>query len=164
MTYGFIFFILFIISTSYRNPFKLLGVRPMLFIPALTAVAVLEDERLSSLLGAFSGILLDSAGSPFFGFYTIQLTFTPYFIAVLCCFLLRKTRLSAFVLSVLWAMVFEMFYYVSVFFLKGGDFIFAFIRFIALRILYTSLFALPFYWLFSRIKNRFEKPVKPQKS
>lgn len=153
--YGLMLFLLYLISTAYRSPLRLFGVRPMLFIPVLTCLAVVEDERFAALAGAFSGLLLDSTGTLFFGFYTLQLTFIPYFIAVLCCFLLRKTQLTAFFVTLLWMLLFELIYYAVTFFTGGGDMAFAFTHFIAPRILYSSVFVLLFYPLFLRMRRRF---------
>jgi len=152
--YGLFFFAMYLISTSYRNPLEIFGVRPMLFIPALTCIAVIEDERTAAILGAFSGLMLDSTGALFFGFYTLQLTFVPYFIAILCSFVLRKTRLTAIFVSFLWMVLFEFISY-AVSFASGGDIIYAFTRTIAPRLVYSTLFSLLFYPLFLRMKKRF---------
>jgi len=153
--YGLIFFLMYLISTAYRNPLELFGVRPMLFIPALASVAVAEDERTAAILGAFSGLMLDTTGALFFGFYTLQMTFIPYFIAILCSFVLRKTRLTALFVSFLWMLLFELIYYAVSFMSGAGDILYAFTHTIAPRLVYSTLLSLLFYPLFLRMKKRF---------
>lgn len=53
--------------------FALFGVKPLLLIPASVCIALHEGELAGGLYGALAGILCDTAGRVFFGYYSILL-------------------------------------------------------------------------------------------
>ena len=70
LLYVVIFLILFALQTTPRL-FEIMGVKPVLLIPAALALAVVEGEGVGAAFGAVAGLYCDLASGALFGFFAI---------------------------------------------------------------------------------------------
>lgn len=85
-------------NTPYLLP-PLMGARPVLVVPAMLTVALLEDEKVGLGFGIFTGLLLDMSAGSILGFHAMILGFLGYFIGILVVNLVKTNLLTALLLS-----------------------------------------------------------------
>lgn len=76
------------------------GVKPNFVIPAAICIAMLEDEFVGGLYGAYAGVLCDLGGFALFGFNAIIVMAACVFVGLLVIYMLRPSIIN-FVLLLL---------------------------------------------------------------
>ncbi|MBQ5397940.1 MAG: rod shape-determining protein MreD [Ruminococcus sp.] len=139
--------LLFILQTTPLLIPELFGGKPLLMIPAVVTVSLMEEQVPALFFGLAGGALLDLGCSDNLGYYTITLT--------LICFLLGFIFRDYMVVSFLNAMGFTsavtlvtVFFYFIFFILLSGraDFSY-FVSHCLSRILYTIVCTVPLYFI-----------------
>ena len=74
--------LLFILQTTPRLLPEIFGSKPLLLIPAVITIALLENEIPAMFFGLAGGLLLDFGYSDNIGFFTITLTLSCFYIGL----------------------------------------------------------------------------------
>jgi rod shape-determining protein MreD len=100
-------FVLFLISETPGMMPRLLGVRPLLLLPAAMTIALLEDEWMGLAFGLFAGLLMDFGAGTVLGFYAVTLGVLCYFTGLLAVNLIRTNVLTAMLTAAvaIWAVL-----------------------------------------------------------
>lgn len=120
---------------------------PLLLIPAVVAVAMLEGEMAGAVFGIFAGILWDVQGVKVFGFDALMLLACGMFVGLLVRVVFRNSIVSALLFTC--AVTFSLEFISCCFFrFLFGDFDFLSLlgRVILPAVLYTLPFAAPYFY------------------
>ena len=156
----FLLFFVFIIQSSADNlNFSIKGVTPFIILPLLTAYSIFGNVKNCAVIGFITGACADSVASGSHCFNTVALML----IAVLVCLaannLFNKNIYAACVLSLITATLYFSFHWL-IFHALGStikEVLEFLLRFSLPAALYTSVFIIPFFYLykyFDKIKNQ----------
>lgn len=143
--------LLYILSGTAGLLPSVMGVRPLLLLPAALMISVFESEQPAMYLGFVCGALIDVGSDARIGYYTVILT--------VLCFALGYCARNFYVVSFLNAMVVGAIAVTVIllldFFIFSGAVVLPhaglnFLRHWLIRIIYTLVFLPPLYW-FNRL-------------
>ena len=150
-----LYFFIFILSRVPGLSFTLFGITPILLIPALMAGAVYFKENFSLIMGIYVGVLLDSTTATGF-FNTATFTVIGFLAGILATHLLNQNLRAAALLTLIMSFLYyfaKWFFYI---FLGNEPQKLAFLLQISIpSCIYTTLYIIPFYYLFRFIYKRF---------
>lgn len=154
---GFIYFVVFLITRIPGLSLKVLGVTPILLIPALVCGAMFFKEVFSLAAGFFIGVLLDSVISQGF-FNTAVMSVLGLAVGIIASYLINQNVRAAIVLTLLS----NVFYFGSRWFfyiLLGNEQqkLQYLIEITLPQVLYTTVYAIPFFYLFRFIYKKFSQ-------
>lgn len=140
--------LLFILQTTPRLMPELFGSKPLLLIPAVITIALLENEIPAMFFGLAGGLLLDFGYSDNIGFFTITLTLSCFFIGLV----FRDYLVISFVNATVFNAIFSsglilLFFLFSYIFAGKGDVWYYFTHHIISRIVYTFVCGIILYFL-----------------
>ena len=96
--YIFIFILLYVLQST-PGLFGILGIRPVLLIPAAVTLAMYEGGFTGGLFGALAGMLCDLGAFSFYGLYSILLLCCAAAAGLLVVYLMRRTLRVAVLLA-----------------------------------------------------------------
>lgn len=133
-----------------------LGVRPVLLLPFVVAVAVCEGEITGGVVGIFAGLLWDLSGLAPFGYHGLFLMIAGVFAGLLVRTLLHAAVLPALLLSGVFSLLLELISWFFLDYMAGGqNFVYAFLHIVLPTALYSFAFVLPFYYWARFLRRRF---------
>ncbi len=154
--YSAIIFLSFIIQST-PGVLDFFGIKPNLVLPACICIAIFEGEFIGGLFGFFAGIFCDTAAETIFGF-------NAFFYLVLCItaglvmiYILSNDTMNALLLC-----------FGGLFLSSFFDFFFSYVLYqyeglagffytvIIPPVLLSSIFSLPYYYLFYWLHGKFE--------
>lgn len=152
---GVFYFLIFIASRVPFFSLEFFGIAPILLIPALVAASMFFKEFFALIMGAYVGILLDSVSATGF-FNTAVFTLLGATVGILATHLLNKNIRAAVVLALSTSFVYyfaKWFFYI---FLGNEPLKLEYLLQISLpSCIYTSIFIIPFFYLFKFVHKRF---------
>lgn len=98
LLYGAIFVFLYVFQCM-PGFLEIAGVKPILLIPAAVTLAMFEGEFIGGLYGALAGLLIGLSSPMMFGFDAILLLCCCVASGLLIIYLLRRTPVTAYLLS-----------------------------------------------------------------
>lgn len=150
-----LYFFIFILSRIPYLSLTLFGITPILLIPALIAGAMFFKEIFGMVAGIYVGILLDSATATGF-FNTAAITLLGAVAGILAAHLLNRNLRAAVVLTLIISFLYyfaKWFFYI---FLGNEPQKLDYLLQISIpSCIYTTVFIIPFYFLFRFIYKRF---------
>lgn len=133
---------------------RIMNCTPLLAIPAVLVIAMLENETAAGIYGIFAGLIWDTGTGRVFGFNALFLMCFAIAVALLFEYLLRNTPLSALLFTAIFTFVHELVTWFFFCFMTGDrDFIFSLLHIILPTTVFTIIFALPLYYG-ARLINR----------
>lgn len=160
LSYALFLLLLFVLQTT-PDFLTLMGIKPMLIMPAVVCIAMYEGEFVGGLFGALGGMLCDLASYTIFGFHAIFLLIICTGVGLAIIYLMKLNPLNAFLLcgGVMLVMgILEQFFYFSMWGYAGAS------TLIWAKMLPKIIYSLPFiplfYWLFGRGRDFFASKVK----
>ncbi|MCI8440912.1 MAG: rod shape-determining protein MreD [Provencibacterium sp.] len=96
--YIFLFIILYVLQST-PGLFSVLGIRPVLLIPAAVTLAMYEGGFIGGLFGALAGMLCDLGAFSFYGLYSMLLLCCAAASGLLVVYLMRRTLRVAMLLT-----------------------------------------------------------------
>ena len=154
--YSTIVFSLFIIQST-PGVLDFCGIKPNLVLPACICIAIFEGEFVGGLFGFFAGIFCDTAAETIFGFNAFFYLLFCSAVGLLMIYFLRRGTMNAMLLC-----------FGGIFLTAFSDFFFGYVLYqysgltgffytvIVPPVLYSSIFSLPFYYLFLWLHEKFE--------
>ena len=138
-------------AASYQ---RFMDVTPLLLIPAVASIAMLEGETAGGIFGIIAGLFWDSGTGRAFGFNALFLMCIGIAVGLFVKFLLRNTKLSVLLFTVIFTVSHELVTWFFFYYMTGiHDFGYALLRIIVPTTGLTLIFALPLY-LGIRVINR----------
>ncbi|WP_195276682.1 hypothetical protein [Anaerotruncus rubiinfantis] len=152
--------ILFVLQTT-PGFLAIFGIKPNFVVPAAVCIAMMEDEFIGGLYGAFAGVLCDLGGFTLFGFNAILIMAGCVAVGLLSIYLLRMSAIN-FVLLVAGVLLARgLLDYLLNFYMWGYEGVW---RVLCYRILpgviYSAAAAPLCYWLFTRMRGYFEARIQ----
>lgn len=133
---------------------RIAGMGPLLLIPCTAVVAMQEGEIPGAVFGVLGGLIWDVNSGTVFGYSALFLLVVAIVSALMVQLLFRNTPAAGLLFTIAFALLHgcvTWFFYV---YLRGNvDFAGAFLRTILPTAAYTSLFAIPLYYL-ARLAGR----------
>lgn len=154
ISYAALLLLAYVLQTT-PHLFSIFGVKPMLLIPAAICVAMHEGELAGGIYGAAAGVLCDTAGQSFFGYYSILLLAACAAAGLLVIYMMNLTLKGAVLVvaavtfslcSLEYALLFGMWGY------DGAPFVYAY-KTLPMMI-YTVAVTPAFYFTVKRIHRR----------
>ena len=150
-----LYFFIFIFSRIPGLSLTLFGITPILLIPALMAGAMFFKESYALITGVYVGVLLDSTTATGF-FNTATFAVIGFCAGILATHLLNKNLRAAALLTLIMSFVYyfaKWFFYIL---LGNEPQKMAYLFQISIpSCVYTTLYIIPFYFLFRFIYKRF---------
>lgn len=153
LIYAFAVFLLYILQ-SVPGFLKIFGVKPVFIIPFCVALSVYDEDWRAGFVYVFGGLLADLSSGRVAGYITIMLLICCVVCVVAVKFLVKPSNRNVFMLS--FAVMFIIFTYdfLLTYIMRGyKNFALFYIKNVLLFGLYSSVFAVPFYMLISKISN-----------
>lgn len=125
---------------------KILDATPLLVIPAVIAVSMLEGETAGGIMGLAMGLIWDCGTGRVFGFNALFLMLIGIAVGLLAQFLFHNTAITALLFTAAFTFIHEFitwffFYYMT----YNRDIVFAILHVILPTIILTLIFAVPIY-------------------
>ncbi len=140
--------LLFILQTTPRLLPELFGSKPLLLIPAAITIALFENEITAMFFGLACGLMLDLGYSDNIGYFTIILTVSCFFIALVFRDYLVVGFLNATVFNAIFCAGIILLYFLFFYIFAGkGDVLFYFTHHYISRIIYTFLCGIVLYFI-----------------
>lgn len=98
LAYSLLFLLLYVLQST-PGLFGVLGVRPVLLIPAAVTLAMYEGGFTGGLFGALAGMLCDLGAFSFYGLYSLLLLCCSAAAGLLVVYLMRRTLRVAMLLT-----------------------------------------------------------------
>ena len=155
-TYAVIVFSAYIIQTT-PELFDFFGISPILVLPACICIAVFEGEFAGGLFGFFMGLFCDSTSETVFGFNALVFLVFCVFAGLATIYLFRRSTMNIMLLCLGAVFLRSALEYFFGFILYGYENIVPFFYTeIGPQIVLTSLFSLPFCFIFRWLHKKFE--------
>ena len=153
--YSLIFLFLYLLQTA-PGALVVSGYKPLLLLPAAVCVAMHDRELVGGIFGTVGGMLCDMSAMTYFGFNAILFLILGTAVGLLVEYLMQGTLLNAllFTLAALTlVMLCAYFFQYGLWNYEGSQIILW--KKMLPTILYSTLWALPFYPLFGRLSRLF---------
>lgn len=125
-----------------------LGLAPLLMIPCVTAISMIEGEKAGVAYAVLGGLFWDIGSGGIFGFNAFFLLFAGFGAALLVQFLFRNTVVSSLIFCAGFTFIHECITWFFFVYLRGTvNFGSAFVQVILPTVVYTLVFAAPLYYL-----------------
>lgn len=135
---------------------RITDLSPLLMIPCVTAVSMVEGEKAGVAYAVFGGLLWDIGSGAIFGFNAFFLLFMGIAASLLVQFLFRNTVVSSLIFCAGFTFLHEFFTWFFFVYLRGTvNFGAAFLQVILPTVAYTLIFAAPLYYLVRFVSRRF---------
>ena len=144
-----IFAVLLLLHYSGALHITVLRANPITVIPFLITFAFFNEEWVSAIVGMTVGIFMDSASAQYSLFHTVLLMLLGLTVCLTVRHLFNNNVRSAIALSLLATLLYFIMRWIF-FHAVGGsmeDSIFYFMHYALPSVIYTNLFAIPFYYL-----------------
>lgn len=148
LAYSLEIIILYVLSGTPHLLPEIFGSKPCLLLPAALAIAVLESETVAMSFGFVCGLLTDTGFSGKIGFYTIVLTLLCFCIGYCARNFFVTNLLNASIIGVVSITLLILIHFrLNVSALDIANTGEHFVRHYISRIVYTSVFFVPLYFL-----------------
>lgn len=155
-----VLFLLIYVLQSTPGLFSVLGVKPVLLIPAAITLAMYEGEFSGGLYGLLAGMLCDLGGFAFYGLYSVLLLVLAAAAGLLTIYLMRRTLLNALLMvlctSTLCGLLDFYFQYGLWAYAGIGS---LFLSHTLPTIVYTTVTAPLFFWVFGKLCSGFDSRI-----
>lgn len=88
-SYALLFYLIYILQAT-PGVLSFWGYKPLLLAPCVVSIAMLEQEYVGGLFGAFAGALCDLTSSGYFGFHAILFLLCGTAVGLLCEYLTQR--------------------------------------------------------------------------
>lgn len=153
--YALLFYLIYILQAT-PGVLSFWGHKPLLLAPCVVCVAMLEQELVGGLFGAFAGALCDLASNSYFGFHAILFLLCGTAVGLLCEYLTQRNLRNCIWFTaglVAVTVIIGYFFQLGIYHYPGAGLYWLW------RLLGTGLptlaFTPLFYLLFSRLYSRF---------
>lgn len=127
-------------------------------IPLAIVLGINEDERVSSLIGIFAGLLWDCVSDQHMGFNTVFILAICYISSSLVTYLLVSTFWVKYVSCVIAELLYVLLYWLMFVVSKGGDgSVFSFVYFYLPSFVYTAVMTFPIVFVLDLIMKKLNK-------
>ena len=152
--------LLYVLQTTPRL-FSILGVKPILVVPAAVCMAMFEGELTGGVMGALAGLLCDLASFTIFGFNGIIVMACCAAVGLLTIYYTQLKLTNALMLGLavlLLRGVLEYFFYFQIWGFENGHRIFWYQT--LPTVLYSTLAVIPLFYLIRSISGYFNRKLK----
>ena len=156
-----IFLILYFIQTNFFSWFTIAGISPNLFIIFILFLGLFTDNIFSVVLGLITGITLDFAGAKTIGITALMFCTIAIIASYFDKNFSKENKISIIVMIVGMTVIFEgATYFLNAFIMDITLESVAFLKILAIEVLYNVLLSLIFYGLIMKMGYKIEKSFK----
>ena len=156
-----IFLILYFIQTNFFSWFTIAGISPNIFIIFILFLGLFTDNIFSVVLGLITGITLDFAGAKTIGITALMFCTIAIIASYFDKNFSKENKISIIVMIVGMTVIFEgATYFLNAFIMDITLESVAFLKILAIEVLYNVLLSLIFYGLIMKMGYKIEKSFK----
>jgi len=153
--YSLLFFVAFIFQTTV-DLFRIFGVKPILILPIILFIAMMEGEWAGALVGVIGGLFWDVAADKLIGFNAIILLLLTVSAALLSMYLIRVNFWNSILVVLASALIQGLIDFLFSYLIWGHEFTYVILlRMILPTVAYTVLVSAPIFFLMRKIHRSF---------
>ena len=156
-----VFLILYFLQTNFFSWFTIAGVAPNLFIIFILLLGLFTDNIFSIILGLIAGITLDFAGAKTIGITALMFCTIAIIASYFDKNFSKENKISIIVMIVGMTVVFEgASYFLNAFIMDTTIESVAFLKILAIEVIYNVILSLIFYGLIMKAGYKIEQTFK----
>lgn len=159
LIYSVLLFCLFILQTT-PGFLELFGIKPLLVLPLVVSISMLEGELTGGLFGLAAGLLCDSTSVMLFGINSILYMVACVMIGLLVIYYMQPSVWNSVLFAGITLLVRELFEYFFYYVMWGYEgYYLVFAQRMLPMILYTLAVTAPIYWSVKKIFEFYHKRI-----